>query len=96
MDKRDERFIRTLEELQSSISDQFSEILNGLDQENEYNKNFKKLSEGMPVSNDLGQIGIVQKIDSPHFVIVKYDKIRRIHCMNEACFHYDPIRPIEG
>ena len=92
MDKRDQRFIRILEELQSNISDQFSEILNGLDKEHKEEESFKRLSVGMRVVDDLGVEGVIQKIDGPHFVVVDYNGTKRIHCMDPSCFHYDRVQ----
>ena len=94
MDKRDQRFIRVLEELQSSFSDQFSEKLNALDKEFSVEGYFNKLSVGMTVRNDVGLTGIIQKIDGPHFIVVKYDCGTRVHCLDDACFHYDPVKPV--
>jgi hypothetical protein len=94
MDRRDQRFIRILEEMKNSFSDQFSEKLNELDKEFSIKGYFEKLSVGMAVQNDAGLIGVVQKIDGPHYVVVKYEQSTEVHCLDDACFHYDPVKPV--
>jgi len=64
------------------------------------NEDFKLLKLKMRVTNDLGNIGTIERIDTPHIIVVKYDddnllnKSSFIHCMDRSCFHYDPIHPL--
>ena len=96
MDRRDKRFIRVLEEMKENISDMFLETLNGLEKEfSSENEYFKKLSVGITVTDDLGISGVVEKIDGPHMITVRYQGRTKIHCMDEACFHYDPVHSVK-
>ena len=95
MDRKDKRFIRILEEMKENISDMFLETLTGFEKEFSED-NFKKLHVGMTVTDDLGISGVIEKIDSPHSITVQYQGHKKIHCMDEGCFHYNPIHLIEG
>jgi hypothetical protein len=90
MDRRDKRFIRILEEMKENISDMFSETLDSFEKEFDEG-NFKDLAIGMTVTDDLGISGVIEKIDGPHAVTVQYQGRKKVHCMDNSCFHYDPI-----
>lgn len=94
MDRVTKRFIRILEEMKDLILDKFSETADIL--EKEFSEEiFKKLSVGMKVRNDLGSEGVITKIDGIHSVTVQYPSHMVIHCMDDSCFHYERIMPLE-